>query len=48
MKETPKSQCSPHDIVTVGCFECFLHLCLISWVWSTTYCKCIVPSSQPL
>jgi hypothetical protein len=29
MKETPKSQCSPHDIVTEGCFECFLHLCLI-------------------
>jgi hypothetical protein len=25
-----ESQCSPHDIVTEGCFECLLHLCLIS------------------
>jgi hypothetical protein len=29
MKETPKSHCSPHDIVTEGCSESFLHLCLI-------------------
>jgi hypothetical protein len=29
IKETPKSHCSPHDIVTEGCFVCFLHLCLV-------------------